>query len=178
VVAQQQAVQGLTAFQWLDMWEFSQPDFQQSTPRDLWIAQYNAILKMKAENIAYMRINSIVNWGPDHILTARRLISALCLVKYQHSIMSASQWEIVSRFIKLLNFLNEQHFQNLAAEARTFNRPEIELVGHRSSFPLKQIKDRTETMLDTIPNRRKVARNVRKTQKGVLKILWNKFFGR
>jgi hypothetical protein len=138
---------------------------------------------MKAENIVYMRINSIVNWGPEHILTARRLISALCLVKYHHSIMSASQWEIVSRFIKLLNFLDEQHFQNLAAEARRFNRPEIELIGHRSSFAPKQInapkqiKGRTEIMLDTIPDRRRVARNVRKTQKGVLKILWNKFFG-
>lgn len=46
---------------------------------------------MKAKDIAYMRTHSIINWSPEHILTARRLISALCLVKYYRSIANASQ---------------------------------------------------------------------------------------
>jgi hypothetical protein len=64
-----------------------------------------------------MRRLSILEWGNAHILVARRLISALCLVKYEHDISSASQTEIVSRFIKLLNFLNTDHFVNLTEEA-------------------------------------------------------------
>jgi hypothetical protein len=175
---QQQAAQGTTVFQGLDVGGSFNSDSEQSTPIDLWKAQYNAILKMKGKDIAYMRTHSIATWSPDHILTARRLISALCLVKYYYPIGNASQWEIVSRFIKLLNFLDTQYFQNLAAEARAFNPPEVELVGRRSSLAVIHTKQVTGNALAVVPYREWVSHNMRTSQRGVLRILWDKFFRR
>jgi hypothetical protein len=178
VHAQEQSAQGITVFQGLDAWESFVPDSEQSTPIDLWKAQYNAILKMKAKDVSYMRTHSIATWKPEHILTARRLVSALCLIKYYYPIGNASQWEIVSRFIKLLNFLDLQHFQNLAAEARAFNPPEAESVGSRSSLAVIHTKQITGSALALVEHRGGAARNMQASHKGVFAILWGKLFGR
>jgi hypothetical protein len=73
---------------------------------------------MKTVEIEFMKNNSIDNWKAEHILTARRLVSALCLIKYNYAIISASQEEIVNRFIKLLIERFNKNFQELATEAR------------------------------------------------------------
>jgi hypothetical protein len=53
------------------------------------------------------------------------------------------------------------------------------LMGYRSSFPSKKVKDQTEAVMSYVPDRRKSTNTVRKTQKntqlGVLRILWNKW---